>query len=340
MGLLTRVASQKGAKTMEYRQLGKWGVKVSVIGLGSYLTLGQDVSESEGQQIIKKAYEAGVNFFDTANVYGKGAAEEALAKLLSGFRRDSYVLATKVWGPMGPGPNDRGLSRKHIFEQCHASLKRLNTDYLDLYQCHRYDPGTPLEETARAMSDLITQGKIHYWGVSEWTAAQIDAVDTYCRSRGLHPPASNQPRYSLLWRFPEKEVFPLCQTKGIGQVVFSPLAHGVLTGKYKVDQPPPAGSRGANSSQNAIMMRMYYLPELLEKVAAMAQLAGEMGVKPSQLALAWALLHPAVSSVITGATKTSQLEENLRAADLKIDSGAAKKLTELFPVPLQAPAAP
>lgn len=325
---------------MEYRQLGKWGAKVSVIGLGSYLTIGQNVSERHGEQIIKKAYDAGVNFFDTANAYGNGVAEEALAKLLSGIGRDSYVLATKVWAPMGPGPNDRGLSRKHVFEQCHASLKRLNTDYIDLYQCHRYDPTTPLEETARAMNDLIVQGKILYWGVSEWTSVQIDAADTICRQWGLHPPISNQPRYSLLWRFPEQEVFPYCVAKGIGQVVFSPLAHGVLSGKYRANQPPPAGTRAADPAQNEIMMHVYFSPEQLERVATMAKLAEEIGVRPSQLALAWAIRHPAVNSVITGATKLSQLEENLGAADLKVDSDVAKQLDELFPIPHKAPEAP
>lgn len=325
---------------MEYRNLGKWGVKVSVIGLGSYLTIGQQVSEGEGVQILKKAYDAGVNFFDTANAYGEGAAERALANLLSGFRRDSYVLATKVFAPMGVGPNDKGLSRKHIFEQCHASLKRLNTEYIDLYQCHRYDPQTPIQETARAMNDLIVQGKVLYWGVSEWTAAQIDAADAYCLKWGLHPPASNQPRYSLLWRNPEQEVFPYCQSKGIGQVVFSPLAHGVLSGKYRSNQPPPAGTRAADPTQNEIMMRTYFSPEQLDKVAAMAQFAAELGVRPSQLALAWVLCHPAVSSAITGVTKTLQLEENLRAAELKVDSETAKKLTQWFPILEKAPAVP
>lgn len=325
---------------MEYRQLGKWGVKVSVIGLGSYLTIGQNVSERDGEQIIKKAYDAGVNFFDTANAYGNGTAEEALAKLLSAIRRDSYVLATKVWAPMGPGPNDRGLSRKHVFEQCHASLKRLKTEYIDLYQCHRYDPATPLEETTRAMNDLIVQGKILYWGVSEWTAAQIDVADVICRQQGLHPPISNQPRYSLLWRFPERDVFPYCLTKGIGQVVFSPLAHGVLSGKYRANQPPPVGTRAADPAQNEIMMHVYFSSQQLDKVTAMAKHAEGIGVRPSQLALAWALRHPAVSSVITGATEVSQLEENLRAADLKVDSETAKKLDELFPVLHQTPEAP
>ena len=318
---------------MEYRQIGKSGIKVSVFGLGSYLTIGQNVEETAGDEIIKTAYEAGVNFFDTANAYGIGVAEKSLGKSLAAFERTSYVLATKVWAPMGPGPNDRGLSRKHIFEQCHASLKRLNTDYIDLYQCHRYDPSTPIEETVRALNDLVTQGKILYWGVSEWTVDQIRAAETYCQTWGLHPPISNQPRYNLLWRYPEQQVFPFCLSKGIGQVVFSPLAHGVLSGKYRPNQPPPAGTRAADPAQNKIMMENYFSVDKLERAGQMALIAGEMGVLASQLALAWVLANPAVASAITGATKASQLLENLQVAEVKIDKEIAAKLDTLFPVP-------
>jgi voltage-dependent potassium channel beta subunit len=325
---------------MEYRKLGKWGVRVSTVGLGSYLTIGHHVPDDVGAEIVQKAYDAGINFFDTANAYNRGEAEKALGRFLSRFPRDSYVLATKVWAPMGDGPNDRGLSRKHIFEQCHASLKRLGTDYIDLYQCHRYDPDTPLEETIRALDDLIKQGKILYWGVSEWSATQIAEAMSFCNRWGLNPPVSNQPRYSLLWRYPEKEVFPLCQARGIGQVVFSPLAHGVLTGKYKPGQPPPAGTRAADPSQNAIMMDLYFHDDTLRKVEEMSQLAHEMDLSTAQLAIAWILHNRVVSSVILGVTRVAQLEDNLRAAEAKLSDDVVAKLEELFPVPESSPAAP
>lgn len=325
---------------MEYRKLGKWGVRVSSVGLGSYLTIGHHVPDDVGEQTVHQAYDAGVNFFDTANAYNRGEAEKALGRFLAPFPRNSYVLATKVWAPMGEGPNDRGLSRKHIFEQCHASLRRLATDYIDLYQCHRYDPDTPLEETIRALDDLVKQGKILYWGVSEWSAAQITEAISFCERWGLNPPVSNQPRYSLLWRFPEKEVFPLCQAKGIGQVVFSPLAHGVLTGKYKPGEPPPAGTRAADPSQNAIMMDLYFHDDTLKKVGEMSQIAQELDLSPAQLAIAWILHNPVVSSVILGVTRVEQLEDNLRAVEAKLSEDVVARLEELFPVPESPSAAP
>lgn len=325
---------------MEYRNLGKWGVKVSALGLGSYLTIGQAGSAQDDLQIVKCAYEAGVNFFDTANVYGFGAAESALGKLLAGLPRHSYVLATKVWAPMGPGPNEQGLSRKNVFEQCHASLRRLNTDYVDLYQCHRYDPATPLEETLRAMDDLVTQGKILYWGVSEWSVPQIDAAISFCEHWGLDPPVSNQPRYSLLWRQPERGIFPYCQAKGMGQIVFSPLAHGVLTGKYHADQPPSPDTRAADPAKNEIMMSLYFKPDILRKVETMADLAKSMGVLTSQLAYAWVLHNPAVSTALIGATSLKQLQENLKAAEMKIESEVATRLELWFPIQPAAVPAP
>ncbi|MPY90611.1 MAG: aldo/keto reductase [Luteitalea sp.] len=325
---------------MEYRQLGRWGVRVSVIGLGSYLTIGHHVDTEEGRRIIERAYEGGVNFFDTANAYNLGEAEKALGQYLKPFGRSSFVLASKVFAPMGKGPNDRGLSRKHVFEQCDASLKRLGTDYMDLYQCHRYDAQTPLEETIHAMDDLIHQGKILYWGVSEWTALQIGDACTYCERWGLNLPVSNQPRYSLLWRYPEKEVFPLCQAKGLGQVVFSPLAHGVLSGKYIPGAPIPEGTRAADASQNEIMMNLYFKEEILSRVQEMKRLAGEMSVATAQLAVAWILRRSTVSSVITGATRLEQLDDNLKAAEIKVPDEVAARMEELFPVPDQQLAAP
>ncbi len=325
---------------MEYRKLGKWGVRVSTLGVGSYLTLGHHVPEDVGSEIVRQAYEAGINFFDTANAYNRGEAEKALGRYLAPFPRDSFVLASKVWAPMGDGPNDRGLSRKHIFEQCHASLKRLNTDYLDLYQCHRYDPDTPLEETIRALDDLVRQGKILYWGVSEWSAAQITEAQSFCERWGLNPPVSNQPRYSLLWRYPEKEVFPVCLSKGLGQVVFSPLAHGVLTGKYKAGEKPPPGTRAADDSQNRIMMDLYFHEDKLRRVEQMGEIAAELNLSTAQLAIAWILKNPAVSSVILGVTRPEQLAENLKAAEVALPDEVMARLDELFPLPGASPAAP
>ena len=238
---------------MQYRHLGKYGVKVSEVSLGSWLTYGGATEDESARACIEKAYDLGINFFDTANVYARGKSEEVVGKSLAAYPRDSYFLATKVFFPMGDGPNDRGLSRKHIFEQCHLSLKRLGTDYIDLYQCHRYDTATPLEETLVALDDLARQGKILYAGVSEWSAGQIAHAVDYIRGAGLHPLVSNQPYYNMIGRGIEKEVIPLCEREGLGQVVFSPLAQGVLTGKYKPGQPPPEGSRAADPGQNMFM---------------------------------------------------------------------------------------
>ena len=223
---------------MQYRHLGRAGVRLSTVALGSWLTYGQSVERDLATQCIHKAYELGVNFFDTADVYFHGAAEEVLGRALKDYLRSSYVLATKVYFPFAEGPNDRGLSRKHIMEQCHASLRRLGTDYIDLYQCHRYDPETPLEETLRALDDLVTQGKVLYTGVSEWSAVQIaDAVAT-ARQFYLDRISSNQPLYNMLTRTIEQDIIPLCEREGIGQVVFSPLAQGILTSSTN-----PVGSR-------------------------------------------------------------------------------------------------
>ena len=238
---------------MNYRHLGKYGVKVSEVALGSWLTYGGATEDEAARQCIEKAYDLGINFFDTANVYANGKSEETVGRVLAAYPRHSYFLATKVFFPMGDGPNDRGLSRKHIFEQCHASLKRLGTDYVDLYQCHRYDAETPLEETLTALDDLARQGKILYAGVSEWSAGQIAHAVDYIRGAGLHPLVSNQPYYNMLGRGIEKEVIPLCEREGIGQVVFSPLAQGILTGKYKPGQPLPEGTRAADPKQNMFM---------------------------------------------------------------------------------------
>lgn len=303
---------------MKYRRLGNSGVKVSEIGLGSWLTYGSSVEDQTAGNIIHHAYENGINFFDTANVYNRGEAEKVVGKALSSYKRDSYVLASKVYFPMGDGPNDRGLSRKHIMEQCDASLQRLGTDYMDLYQCHRYDPDTPLEETLMALDDLVRQGKILYYGFSEWSGAQISDAAHIADKRNLHRPVSNQPIYNMLVRYIEKEVLPISEREGLGQVVFSPLAQGILTGKYRPGEQPPADSRAANSDINFAMER-FMDDRILENVVKLEDLArNELGVKLSQLALAWILRKPGVSSTIVGASRPEQLEENLKAAELEL----------------------
>ncbi len=303
---------------MRYRNLGRAGVKISVVGLGSWLTYGGSVEEDAARACIVRAFEKGVNFFDTANVYARGRSEEVVGRAIAPFRRDDIVLATKVYFTMGDGPNDRGLSRKHVTEQCHASLKRLNVDYIDLYQCHRYDRGTPLEETVSVMNDLIRQGKILYWGVSEWTADQIAAACNLARARGWSEPVSNQPQYSALWRRVEERVLPTCGEYGIGNVVWSPLAMGILTGKYTDAKAPPAGSRAAGSS--ADMMEDYFTQPVLDAVANVKPLADEAGTTLGRLALAWCLRRPEVASVIVGATTTDHVNDNVAAADLDIDA--------------------
>lgn len=318
---------------MQYRSLGSAGAKVSAIGLGSYLTIGMSIDEDGSRDTVRRAYDLGINFFDTANAYNNGQAEEALGRLLPDFPRSSIFLASKVWAPMGDGPNDRGLSAKHIFEQCHASLARLQTDYLDLYQCHRPDPGTPIAETVRAMEDLARQGKILYWGTSEWPAWMIERARAVAEQIGARGPVSNQPRYSLMYRHPEAELLQYCEVAGIGNVVFSPLAHGVLTGKYTPGQEAPAGTRAADPKQNSVVKRMYWTDELLEKALEFKRLAGELGVSAAQLALAWVLRRSEVSSAIMGASKVSQVEDNAAAADVAIPDDLLATLDETFPGP-------
>ena len=299
---------------MQYRHLGKYGVKVSEVALGSWLTYGGATEDAAARACIEKAYDLGINFFDTANVYARGKSEEVVGQALAAYPRDSYFLATKVFFPMGDGPNDRGLSRKHIFEQCHLSLKRLGTDYIDLYQCHRYDSETPLEETLVALDDLARQGKILYAGVSEWSAGQISHAMDYVRGAGLHPIVSNQPYYNMIGRGIEKEVIPVCEREGIGQVVFSPLAQGVLTGKYKPGQAPPEGSRAADPGQNMFMNGGKLDDDVLGKVQKLGEIASGAGLSMAQLALAWCLRQKNVSSVIIGASRPAQVEDNAGAA--------------------------
>lgn len=314
---------------MQYRRLGKAGVKVSEISLGSWLTYGGMVDDETAIACIDKAYELGVNFFDTANIYRRGEAEIVVGKALRKYPRDSYVLATKAFWPMGDGPNDRGLSRKHIIEQCNASLKRLGVDYIDLWQCHRYDPETPLEETLRAIDDLITQGKVLYAGVSEWSATQIADARHIQRQLNLDPFVSNQPEYSMLVRYIEKEVLPVCEREGMGQVVWSPLAQGVLTGKYKPGQAPPAGSR-ATDEAGARMIGRFLNDETLRKVEQLGALAAEAGLTLPEMALAWVLRQPGVSSAIVGASRPEQVEQNVKAVGIKLDDDLLEKIEEVL----------
>jgi voltage-dependent potassium channel beta subunit len=301
---------------LKYRRLGHSGLKVSEIGLGSWLTYGSATAEETAQACIHKAYELGINFFDTSNSYA--GAEKVMGNALKSYPRSSYVLATKLFFPQGSGPNDRGLSRKHIMEQCEASLKRLGTDYIDLYQCHRFDSDTPMEETLRALDDLKVQGKILYSGVSEWSASQIAEATSISNRLHLRPVISNQPIYNMFERYIEKEnVISQCEQDGVGLVVFSPLAQGVLTGKYKPGQEIPQNSRAANEQTNGVI-NSYLREDVLKCVAKLTEVANNMGCTLSQLALAWVLRQPVVSSAIIGSSRPSQIEENVKALEVNL----------------------
>ena len=314
---------------MQYRRLGRAGVRVSTIALGSWLTYGSSVAEEAAMQCIRKAYELGINFFDTANVYNRGAAEKVVGRVLRDFSRDSFVLATKVYFPMGSGPNDQGLSRKHIMEQCHASLRRLGVDYIDLYQCHRYDPEVSLEEVLRALDDLVTQGKVLYVGVSEWSATQIDDAVYTARELNLDRIASNQPIYNMLQRYIERDVLPLCEREGIGQVVFSPLSQGILTGKYKPGQQPERGTRAADPQSNTFMQDLMN-DKVLTAVQNLQTLAEQSGYSLSQIALAWVLRKPIVSAAIIGASRPQQVEENARASEITLTDDMLHRIDEIL----------
>src|SRR4029450_12014567 len=309
---------------MRYRKLGDFGVKVSEIALGSWLTYGGSVEDENAVQCIHRAFELGVNFFDTANVYRRGAAEEVTGRALKGIDRDDYFLATKVYFPMGDGPNDRGLSRKHIMEQCHASLRRLGTDYVDLYQCHRADADTPLEETLRALDDLVTQGKVLYVGVSEWSAQRIEVARRIQAELNLDPLVSNQPEYSMLQRRIEADVLPVCKRLGIGQVVWSPLAQGVLAGEYKSGEAPPSGTRAATPGDQDMMSR-FMRDDVLEAVQNLGPIADELGITMPQLALAWVLREPGVSSAIVRATRRDQGDHPLPASGVGLAEAVLKR---------------
>jgi len=314
---------------MEYRRIGNCGVKVSVISIGSWLTIGGSVDYKNGSKILKSAFDNGINFFDTADVYNYGKAEEFFGKVLSELKRQDLFIGTKCFGKMSDNPNDKGLSRKHIFESVHKSLKNLKTDYIDLQQCHRYDTETPLEETCRAFNTLIEQGKILYWGVSEWSKDEIKNAISLCEKNNLHKPISNQPQYSMLSKDIETNgVLDICKKNGIGLVVWSPLAQGVLTGKYnkkKIDKD----SRLLDLKNNTFVKNIAN-EENLKKVSKLILISDEMGISVSNLALAWCLRDKTVSSTITSATKESQLKENLKAADVKIPDDVLLKIQEIL----------
>jgi len=313
---------------VEHRRLGYSGLKVGTVGLGTWLNFGNHLGDREAGRIVRRALEGGVNLIDTADVYADGKAEEQLGRVLEGVSRESYVLATKAFFPTGPGPNDKGLSRKHLFGSVHASLRRLRTDHVDLFQCHRHDPETPVEETVRAYDDLIRQGKIHYWGVSLWTATQIEEAVVVAKELGAAAPVSNQPPYSLLNREIEVEVVPACMRFGLGILPFSPLAQGILTGKY-LEGTRPAGSRAADPRRNQFMQK-YLGEQQMRRVGRMRELAKAAGMPMARLALAWVLANPVVSSVLVGVTTEGQIAENLSSAGTKLDDGLKAELDGLF----------
>lgn len=318
---------------MKYRHLGNSGLRVSTIGLGSWLTYGGTVDRDGTRACVLRAFERGVNFLDTANVYSRGAAEEVLGGIVGELNRGELVLASKLYFPIGDGANERGLSRKHVRDQIDLSLRRLRVDYLDLYQCHRYDVATPLEETCRAMDDLVRAGKILYWGVSEWNADQIAAAAELCRARGWAMPISNQPQYSALWRRIEERVVPACRRYGLGNVVWSPLAMGILSGKYTDASHPPAGTRASGAFKD--MMEDYLAQPVLDAVARLRPLAQRAECSMSQLALAWCLRLDVISSAIVGATKIEHVDENAAAADLDVDPSIFEEMNRIL-----APVAP
>jgi len=315
---------------MEYRRLGSSGMYVSEISYGNWITHGSQVEADAAIKCVRAALDEGITTLDTADVYAGTRAETVLGKALKGVRRESYELFTKVYWPTGPGKNDRGLSRKHIMESVHASLKRLNTDYIDLYQAHRFDVETPIEETLRAFEDLIRQGKVHYIGFSEWDATQIGTALKFQKENNFNRFVSSQPQYSMLWRVIEKKVVPLCEKEGIGQIVWSPIAQGVLTGKYLPGKKVPAGSRASDKKGGANMISRWMRDEVLEAVQLLKPIAEEVDLTMSQLALAWALQNPNVSSVIMGATKPAQVKENVKASGVKLSQEVMNKIDRVL----------
>lgn len=312
---------------MEFRYLGRSGLKVSAISYGNWITHGSQIEEQAASACVQRALELGITTFDTADVYAGTRAEGVLGRALSGVRRESIEIFTKVYWPTGKSPNNRGLSRKHILESINGSLKRLGTDYVDLYQAHRFDVETPLEETMLAFADIVRQGKALYIGVSEWTAEQITLGAQLARE--LHVPfISNQPQYSMLWRVIEQEVVPACEHEGLSQIVWSPLAQGVLTGKYLPGQPPPEGSRATDELSGKNFISRWMTDDVLTKVQSLRPLAAQAGLTMAQLGVAWVLQNTNVASAIVGATKPGQLDDNVKAAKVKLDSTLMKAIDD------------
>jgi aryl-alcohol dehydrogenase-like predicted oxidoreductase len=309
---------------MNFRHLGSSGLMVSEISYGNWLTHGSQVEEQAALACVRAALDEGITTFDTADVYAATRAEEVLGRALEGVRRESLEVFTKVYWPTGPGPNDRGLSRKHILESINGSLKRLQMDYVDMYQAHRYDFETPLEETMEAFADVVRQGKALYIGVSEWTGEQIRAGARLARELRI-PFVSNQPQYSMLWRVIEAHVIPASREAGMGQIVWSPIAQGVLTGKYRPGAPPPPGSRATDQTGSRFVQR-FMSDDVLGRVQQLKPLADEAGLSLAQLAVAWVLQNPAVSSAIIGASRPEQVKENVKAAGVKLDAELMRRI--------------
>ena len=315
---------------MEFRYLGNSGLKISEITYGNWLTHGSQVENDAATACVRAALDAGISTFDTADVYANTKAETVLGEALKGERRESLEIFTKVYWPTGPGgKNDTGLSRKHIMESINGSLTRLQTDYVDLYQAHRYDTETPLEETMQAFADVVRQGKALYIGVSEWTADQIRAGHVLAKDLGIQL-ISSQPQYSMLWRVIEGEVVPACEELGISQIVWSPIAQGVLTGKYQPGQAPPAGSRATDDKGGADMIKRWMDDDLLTRVQRLRPLADEAGLSMAQLAVAWVLQNPNVASALVGASRPEQVEDNVAAAGKKLDADLMKAIDDVL----------
>jgi aryl-alcohol dehydrogenase-like predicted oxidoreductase len=304
---------------MEFRRLGRSGLKVSEISYGNWLTHGAQVEADAATACVKEALEVGITTFDTADVYAGTKAETVLGEALKGVKRESYELFTKVYWPTGAGINERGLSRKHIVESCNASLRRLQTDHVDLYQAHRFDYETPLEETLRAFDDLVRQGKVMYVGVSEWRAEEIEQALRIADDLGFDRLVSNQPQYSALWRVIEGEVVPLCEKEGVSQIVWSPIAQGVLTGKYLPGAPLPEGTRATDDQGGANMIRRLLADDILTAVQQLRPLADDAGISMAQLAIGWVLCNPNVASAIVGASRPEQVRDNAAAKALSPD---------------------
>ncbi|MEF2968603.1 aldo/keto reductase family protein [Paenibacillus sp. M1] len=314
---------------MKYRNLGKWGVKVSEIALGSWMTDVQGTQAVETARMsVRRAYELGVNFFDCADAYSGGQAEVFLGNILKEYDRSSYVVSSKVFFPTGNGVNDRGLSRKHIIEQIDKSLKNLQVDYLDMYFCHRYDESTPLEETLQTMSDLVAQGKVLYYGVSEWSPVQITEALYLIKEMGLRPMSVIQPQYHMMDRYIEDEIIGICEKHGLGIVPFSPLAQGLLTGKYRQGQPIPEGSRATHQADKQINNLL--TEENLNKVEKLVRIAEDLGTNLSVLALAWLLRKPQISSLITGASRPEQIENNAAASGLTLSDEVLDEIERIL----------